>query len=180
MYKILSIACAVLVIACLAVLKSERVESTVFLTAPDGFAVACESNYSRSVPHFCASNTSFIGVDNWTITAAGCDNHTLSGIPASAQHVLLVVRWQISSNNTIGLKQGSTSFYDNTTCTTILKSLTHEIREFAAVATGTIIYTNTTEILVKVANGTTVNTNSAFGSMGANANVNFKVVGYYD
>lgn len=135
------VALALLAFACGPV--PNEVESNVGITAPDGYAVACYTGYTRTTPHYCADTTHSSA--SYTATSVEldgtCRNFDISTgppvLPTSVKFLQAQVAVLINSGNVIGIRQISMSFYWDASCTTFFGSLKQSTREEVAVAAGT-------------------------------------------
>lgn len=156
----------------------EEAESTVGITAPDGYAVACIANYIRSQPHFCKWNGSFAASETWNVTSAtGCNTHILSNVPTTATGVLVSHFVDLRSNNAIQQHIIIINYYNDATCITATSSWQYDFREFVAVGATTRIFSTNDFVLANNFSG--VVTNTAFTS-NSSSNVSFHILGYYD
>lgn len=142
---------------------------------------ACATNYTRVSPNFCRAQGG--AVTNWT-NATACTTRTLTqSVPSDAKAVLLRVYWQALANNAIAHRSNTVQFFSDGACANVANGAFSEfsVREFAAVAAGTLIASTTVQMIVPL---TTTNTIAATQTnAGGNGNSQIAQVlaaGYYD
>lgn len=92
----------------------EKAQSTVGITAPDGFAVLCTSTNIRMVPHHCVYTAANIG----TLTPLILDNtcRTFGSFGSNVRAVDIAKDIVIFSNNAVALRTMAVSFFIENTC----------------------------------------------------------------
>ena len=129
-----------LLLSCIPFLGScapeEPAEATVVITAPDGYAATCPTNYTRSVPHFCTLATSLsvatLVNDN---TCRSVNFASLYGVSTSARLLRVGVEFDINSQSVVGTRRIDLALYSNSACTTqVYPNLIFEAREEVAIA----------------------------------------------
>jgi hypothetical protein len=140
----------VLLVSILAILVSwftlgpdiQKAQSTVNITAPDGFAVTCASSYKRFTPHYCFLPG--VGASaNLTLgnVCTQLDFNALFLVPTSASGVDVVLGVVITSANAVGIRTISIQFFTAAGCgTNVGLAKTYAVREEVAAVAGTFLY----------------------------------------
>lgn len=178
MRKFFLLVCLLTLFACGA--GDQEAESTVSMGSPDGYAVACATNYTRAAPHFCRTAAISNTVVSWT-QATACTQRVLTGVPANTV-ALVSLPWRALSNNAVGGRVNTIQLYNAAGCVSAsLGSYTFRSYEYVATVAGTTIhegYITTTIPLDSSSAFYTVQSN-----IGGNGNaqlVNITILGYYD
>lgn len=142
---------------------------------------SCASGYTRAGPNLCMRVSA--AQENWANSSA-CVGRTIgASLPADATAAVISLNWVARSNNAIGVRTNFVIFYRDTTCTSAAtSSVSHfELREFAAVAAGTILGRYTSTMIVPLPATSTIY--AAQSNAGGNGNAeieNYYVIGYLD
>lgn len=118
MWKVLSLWAIVafsFVYACGQIPDAPDAESTVTITAPDGYSVNCASIYTRVAPHICSKNAGGSIVLTLDSTCRFADLSTLS-VPTNSKAADLQMRLDVVSTNVVGPKNVYASFYTDSGC----------------------------------------------------------------
>lgn len=121
-------------------------ESTVSITAPDGFAVACVAGFTRVAPHMCVGRVTSLTYIGTTLDGV-CNSIDLTvasplAFPANATHILTNVVVQLRAQNAIGPRQIALSFYKTAACSSSLLLFDQLFLSQEYVATGTANWIN--------------------------------------
>lgn len=156
---------------------AQEAESTVGITAPDGYAVACAVGYTRMSPHYC-HNTS-AGFTDSAYAAGGCQNKTVANlsIPATARMVVLNLIGNVYSINVPNaLDFVTANFFSDSGCTNfILNGIQFEAKEFVALPSTQILAANAIITLPVSTNGFYYN----YSTNGVSFFIS-RTLGYYD
>lgn len=143
---------------------------------------ACASGFVRVGPNYCRYTGGIYNIFTATTTTACTQSPAITGV-SDAAAIVLELKATVSSANAIAQRQSlSNIFHDgNTTCslTSDYRKAGTQMREFAAVATGTIFHTSSAEYTVK-SNATGRFWYTATIDGGANSSVVAVLAGYYD
>lgn len=155
-------------------------ESTVTITAPDGFAVACAANFQRTTPHFCLRVTAPV-VQNAVIdgTCRSIDWLTSTGVPTNATSVQILGTGTLVSNNAIANRQIQVQQYVDSSCVTSLQTYWYYNRESAAVVAGTILHRTSATVTILL-QGSALMWYKATNLDGATHTLWWSIIGYYD
>lgn len=167
------------IILCLSVLLcvSTPAYSTVVISAPDGYSIACASNYLRLQPHYCAAVTNF---ESWSVVPNSCSVRTLTTIPSSAKMLRVEVVTVLMSTNTVTLKNLITQFYNDAVCATPIINLYSSLYEQVATIDNTELFRSSTIVDVLAYAGTSLRSYSAFTNTGASSALVITILGYFD
>ena len=108
-------------------------ESTVGITAPDGFAAACVTGYTRTLPHFCAKDvvTASVSLTNDSTCRTLVPDAV---IPTVAKYVEVLVNVSVASGNAIAQRTVAPVFYLTAGCASNIQQWGFTVREAVAVA----------------------------------------------
>jgi len=114
---------------------SEKANSVVSITSPDGFAIACNAAYIRVVPHHCLYS-SFTGGNLTSDGVCRSLAATVVAIPSQARAIDYSLKLSYQSANAVANRTITTSFYLDSGCTTLIAdgSKNHTMREWVALA----------------------------------------------
>lgn len=157
----------------------QDVESNVGITAPDGFSVACDTFYSRAVPHFCSRSAP----NGFAVTSDGtCRSVSAAtiGVPTTSRLLLIKSSFDIRSGNAVGQKGITIQWYQDVSCSTTYDSYSLFTTEYVATALNTSIQSASFQYIIPMISGVVYYKATLVGTMGANAGVLNSVVGYYD
>jgi hypothetical protein len=159
--------------------STPEAESTVGITAPDGFSVGCAVNYIRSLPHFCATTFSVSNQEVWLETTTGCKTHTLTSVPSTTKRVLLWINLDLRASNVVSNKQVLSNLFSDASCVTQVDSYNLGLREMVATADGTTLGSISINVSAVTVSNTVV-TSQTFAGGGTGSAVTYKILGYYD
>lgn len=115
---VLSVLLLLLVLACGPLPQEDQAESNVGITAPDGYSIACATNFSRSTPHWCLKTTvpssTVLTLDN---TCRSVNLVTSHGFVATGK-ARLGYSVSIVSANAVAVREVNTIFYTDSSCVT--------------------------------------------------------------
>lgn len=117
MKKLFIIPLLVFLFACGPASVPQEAESTVGITAPDGYAVACVLTFNRAAPHLCHKFT--LGADLLILdgTCRSVDFPTAYGLGARQYTFKISSQILVTSNSGVGsLRFATTNFYTSTGC----------------------------------------------------------------
>lgn len=171
--------------ACGQIPDAPDAESSVTITAPDGYAVSCAANYTRKAPHFCqlnadaASNQAGMTSDN-TCRSINVQSAFTNPPSTSATALAVVVLWSVNANNAIAYRQTNITLATAATCATNHFVGAFGVREFAAVLAGSVIGQGASAVVVTPISANLIYyvSNDA-GTTSTPANL-LRVAGYYD
>lgn len=158
---------------------SGPVQAVESFTAPDPFSLSCAAGYVRSLPHYCQL-LSTASIENWVISATGCNTHTLTTVPNGAKLLDTLFHFTHTSTNAIASHIINAAFYNDLTCTTAITGILSGTREYVATAADTQVSFETSHVVLPIQGGTKVVTNTTFTNKGTSAGLNIEVIGYYD
>lgn len=182
MKKLLMIPLLILLFACGSASDPivQEAESTVTITAPDGYAVACTTNFVRVQPHFCASTVSF--VESFTVSTSGsCQSYTLTTVPSSAKMVL--ARMQILTRGANVLNTSHNSWFNSYTdasCVNWWGSFGDHRTEVPAVSTVTSVINLQAVQVLPVVSGTIRYFHDYVCVSCGSHSTGVYIIGYYD
>ncbi len=181
MRRMLTVISLALVIAC-GPAVDQPAESTVNLTAPDGYAVQCATNFIRTVPHYCVYTGVGVTFTSGTVdnTCRSVDWVTTASIPSSTKVVNLIQRITVGQGNAVATRQLNVSYFNSTTCNVsfIQSSTVNVIREQTAQAAGPLGQMNIAQDVILVNGLMYYLAQSADGS--SNHAIAWQLLGYYD
>lgn len=167
------------VYACGQIPDAPDAESAVGITAPDGYAISCGTNFIRVQPHFCA----YTFTNTIILTKGSClsfqPSTVWNGVPTTAKALSISIDSTLFSNNV--LNQYNTNFvgfYTASGCATTQSSFHFfGAKEFTAIAS-TVIARNVTNTFVTISSDAVWYLYSTVGGSGHSVSVG--LVGYYD
>lgn len=169
-----------------ALVDTKKAESGLTITAPDGFAVACATNYTRISPHICITNNNNAYASptfDGTCRALSAMVGTVNAIPSNATMLIIAGDLRTVSANAIATRVIQATFFSNNTCTAAAFSIPDmklEAREWVALAAAEYARISGYEILVTKTVGQTdawyIGTLTSCVGCGGG----FQVRGYYD
>ena len=141
---------------------------------------AAATGFTRVLPNFCKPSSNF-AAETWTNATACTARLTGRTLPADAKYILLEIRWRALSNNAIGQRGNTVSFYTDNVCTNAAAFIEYEVREEVAVVAGTVIGKHNDLLIVPLTDTDTFHATQA--NTGGNGNseiTNYVVRGYWD
>lgn len=146
---------------------------------------ACASEYTRMGPNFCAAFSLSSPAGNAWGDAVACTarSPTASTIPADAKAIVIQLNWQALSANAIAIRDNTVEFYSDAACTATsnVEYSRFSVREFAAVAAGTVIGRTSDHVIVPLGATNTFYTKQANAGGNGNADVaDYAIYGYFD
>lgn len=143
---------------------------------------ACTTGYKRIWPNFCQRESvlnAFIWVD-----AIPCTAVTVSpALPADAKAIALSWGWRVLSNNIVGNRSNTVTFYHDPACTQAKSAKFSQVtvREEVAVVAGTVLAIIPDPAIVPVTAISTISVTQANAGGNGNADIDLPLVeGYYD
>lgn len=139
----------------------------------------CNTGFSRVGPNFCRTNGS--SFSTWT-DATACTGRTFGEpLPADAKMALMVIHWRALSNNAIAARSNDVFFWSSSSCTGRNNVSNFSVREFAAVAAGTVLADGSDMLLVRVPVTNTFYATQTNAGGNGNADIfEYFLVGYID
>lgn len=158
----------------------QEAESTVSITAPDGYAVTCVTGFTRLVPHLCGVSPN-TGVQVATVdgTCRSIDWVSVLGVPITTKYITLHENVTIQSGNAISSLRGvAILYYVDSSCTNTTTSANTVTREEVLVAAGTALLE--VNNFRQAASTAGVMYYKATNASAATVLLNFRLISYYD
>lgn len=133
MKKFLLIPLLVLLFACGPALVPQEAESTVGITAPDAYSIACITGFVRTAPHICLLNGA-TNLNPGAITYDACSTWVVSAsLPSNTRAVVLEISLQIDTANVVNIERSlSMNVYTTNACTLNVGQLKYGNNEWVA------------------------------------------------
>lgn len=141
---------------------------------------ACNSGFTRKYPNFCARTGA--GVDPTWTDATACTQRNFGGVlPAAAYRVAVRIYWIAKSNNAIAQRTNQVQFFSDTSCVNADIGAFFTVREYAAVAAGTIIAEEGHYMELPLCATDTICATELNAGGNGNAEIfSYQLLGYYD
>jgi hypothetical protein len=146
---------------------------------------SCIAGYTRSVsvPNFCQKDTYAVTI--WTDAVACTATAPVDTLPVTANRAELGVAWRVYANNAVASRNNEIRFYEDASCTANDTGYSRiDLREFVAVAAGTVIGVTHDHFNVALVNEAGVmkmrTTETNAGGNGNGDLHQISIIGYYD
>lgn len=131
-------------------LHVQRAEPGMIITAPDGFAIACESTFSRILPHYCIKDT--LPLASALTVDSTCHDLGLA-LPSNVRLIQTVLIAQGLSSGAIASRTALLEIFSDVACTSLVQQYLFQWREEVLLAAGGLLYSDNVDTQIRFFGG---------------------------